>query len=47
MTSHTLQCGGQERLELYLYTPFGLYSASVAVQKGTMSFLVVKSGQGG
>ena len=35
LTPHPFQCGGQERVQLYLYSPygpFGLYRASVPVQ---------------
>jgi len=35
MTPHAFQCHGQERVDLYLYSPYGqygLYRASVPVQ---------------
>ena len=40
LTPHSFQCRGQERVELYLnspYGPYGLYRASVPVQGCTLS----------
>ena len=45
-STHTFYSRGQERVQLYLYTPYGLYRASVLPQEGTRSFPVVKSGRG-
>ena len=39
LTPHPFQCRGQERVELYLYSPYGpygLYRASVPVQRYTL-----------
>ena len=41
LTPHPFQCRGQERVELYLYAPYGLYGlyrASVPVQGCTLPF---------
>ena len=42
LTPHPFQCHGQERVELYLYSPYGpydLYRATVPVQGCTLTFL--------
>ena len=44
LTPHPFQCCGHERVELYLYSPYGpcgLYKASLPVQGCTLPFLLL------
>ena len=46
LTPHPFYCRGQERVELYLYSPYGpygLYRASVRVQGSTLHFFSYSS----
>ena len=46
LTPHPFYCRGQERVELYLYSPYGpygLYRASVPVQGCTLPFTFTSS----
>ena len=46
LTPHPFQCRSQERVELYLYSPYGpygLYRASVPVQGCTLPYLTLNS----
>jgi hypothetical protein len=46
LTTHVFWCRGHERVELYLYSPYGpygLYTASVPVQGGTLPYLSART----
>ena len=48
LTPHPFQCRGQEKVELYLYSPYGpygMYIASVPVQGCTLPYLLLIKGK--